>query len=176
MPYLLIAARAALIAVFALAVISKVRSSAAYTGFRKALRQLGIVPASTVNAAAASAVAVEAAIVVSLALPARPVIFAGFVLAAGLLVVYIAVIAQVIRRGNRTTCACFGVTATPLGPRHIVRNAVLIAVALTGAAATGTHGHPGTPPGYVTAMVAGLFVGLLAAASDDIMELIAPTR
>jgi hypothetical protein len=49
-------------------------------------------------------------------------------------------------------------------------------VACTGAAAATIPGHPGTPAGYVTAAVAGLFVGLLAAASDDILELIAPTR
>lgn len=176
MPYLALAARAALITVFALAAITKLRNRSAYASFVNSLRGMHVVPDSAAGAAGISAVAVEVVIVVTLALPPHPVALAGFALAAGLLVVYIAAITQVIRRGNRTPCRCFGVTATPLRPRHIVRNAVLIAVALTGAAATIANGNAGTSAGEVTALVGGLFVGLLAATNDDIIELIAPTR
>lgn len=56
--------------------------------------------------------------------------------ALGLLVVFTALIALRLAQGRRPPCACFGaVTATPIGPAHLVRNAVFMVVALVAALA-----------------------------------------
>ena len=52
-------------------------------------------------------------------------------LAAGTLVVFTVVIAHRLLDGSRPPCACFGSrSGRPLGPRHLVRNLVLLAVAV----------------------------------------------
>jgi uncharacterized membrane protein YphA (DoxX/SURF4 family) len=46
-----------------------------------------------------------------------------------LLVAFSALIARRLRQGQHPPCACFGAwSATPIGPRHLLRNAVLIAI------------------------------------------------
>lgn len=62
-------------------------------------------------------------------LVARPPV--GGALALFLLVAFTAVIGDVLRRGVRVRCACFGgVRQAVIGPRDLVRNAALIAVAV----------------------------------------------
>lgn len=52
----------------------------------------------------------------------------------GLLVVFTALIVSNLVRGRRPVCACFGALgARPLGWGHVVRNGVLIALAVTAA-------------------------------------------
>ena len=52
------------------------------------------------------------------------------VAALALLVAFTVLIAAHLRAGRRPACACFGAwTATPLGWRHLARNAVLLALA-----------------------------------------------
>lgn len=64
---------------------------------------------------------------------ARPV---TALVALGLLVVFTALIAVRLAQGRRPPCACFGaVTAKPIGPGHLLRNAVFMAVALVAALA-----------------------------------------
>ena len=51
--------------------------------------------------------------------------------AIGLFVVFTGLIAAQLRRGHHPPCACFGSwSASPIGPRHVVRNVVLIALAI----------------------------------------------
>ncbi len=58
----------------------------------------------------------------------------GGVLAFGLLAAFTANLALVIRSGRVASCACFGGTsAAPVSARHLVRNAVLLAMALLAA-------------------------------------------
>ena len=60
----------------------------------------------------------------------------GGVLAFALLAAFTANLAFVIRSGRVATCACFGGTSTaPVSVRHLVRNGVLLALAL----AASTH-------------------------------------
>ncbi|MDH4148238.1 MAG: methylamine utilization protein MauE [Acidimicrobiia bacterium] len=55
---------------------------------------------------------------------------AGAVAAIALLAAFSAFLADRLRRGFDTPCACFGsASARPLGPRHLVRNAMLAALA-----------------------------------------------
>ncbi len=58
---------------------------------------------------------------------------AGWV-AAGVLLVFTALLAVRLAQGRRPPCACFGSwSAKPIGPGHLARNAVFIAVAVAAA-------------------------------------------
>lgn len=51
--------------------------------------------------------------------------------AAALLTAFTALVATNLARGHRPPCACFGAwSRTPLGPRHLVRNGLLVAAAV----------------------------------------------
>ena len=68
-------------------------------------------------------VAIGAALVVQLAEPVPAI--AALVL----LVAFSVLIALRLAQGRRPVCACFGAwSATPIGPRHLIRNGALIAV------------------------------------------------
>jgi uncharacterized membrane protein YphA (DoxX/SURF4 family) len=57
------------------------------------------------------------------------------VLAVALLIAFTVLIVQRLREGRHPPCACFGAwSAKPLGPGHLARNAVLIAVGLVAVA------------------------------------------
>lgn len=121
------------------------------------------------TAVAAGVLVAEAVTVVALAVPATA--RAGFVLAAVLLAAFTAGLAGVLRRGKRTPCHCFGTTAVAIAPRHVVRNALLTAAALTGAAA-----HGGAAPTAGLLLTAGVAVVLafVTVALDDLAGLFAP--
>lgn len=54
------------------------------------------------------------------------------------LVVFTVVIAHRLLDGSRPPCACFGARSSrPLGPRHLVRNVVLLVVAVVAVVGTG---------------------------------------
>lgn len=54
--------------------------------------------------------------------------------AAVLFVVFTVLLATRLAQGRRPPCACFGsLTATPIGPGHLVRNATFIVLALAAA-------------------------------------------
>ena len=59
---------------------------------------------------------------------------AAALLAAALLAVFTGLIVVRLAQGRRPPCACFGAwSAKPLGPGHVVRNVVLIALAIVAA-------------------------------------------
>lgn len=54
--------------------------------------------------------------------------------AVALFVAFTALLAARLAQGKRPPCACFGsLSATPIGPGHLARNAVFIAVAVAAA-------------------------------------------
>ncbi|MFH8519882.1 MauE/DoxX family redox-associated membrane protein [Streptomyces gelaticus] len=170
--------------VFLCSVAGKVRPSS-FRAFRGAVRRMlpesappafPPVFASVLGQArrGATAVAVgvlvaEAAIVVALAVPATA--RAGFVLAALLLAAFTAGLAGVLRRGTRTPCHCFGTTAVAIAPRHVVRNALLIAAALTGVAA---HGEAAPTAGLLLTAGIAVVLAFVTVALDDLAGLFAP--
>lgn len=173
MPYLEVACRLLLATVFGIALAGKVSGQAAWAAFEESLREMAVVPEHRVTAAAAAAAATEATIVVCLLIPAGPAGVAGFLLAAGLLTVFALAITSVVRRKSAVACRCFGTSSTPLSPRHIVRNAVLVVVALLGAVAT-VQTTATQLPAAILAGVAGAVVGMLVAALDDLVALLRP--
>ena len=99
--------------------------------FRDALAGYQLVPATAVRAVAALLAALELAIALALIAPgtgAAPALATG-----ALLALYAAAISINLRRGRRAIdCGC-GARPQPLGEGLVVRNAVLIAIALAAA-------------------------------------------
>jgi hypothetical protein len=95
----------------------------------------------------------------------------------GLLAVLTAAVVRSLRRGQRSPCRCFGASNTPLGTRHVARNAVLAAFGVLGIAA-GTVGDASSldlGPACVVAFAALIGVALTARLDDLISLFLATT-
>jgi uncharacterized membrane protein len=155
------AACAALIAlVFAASSVSKVRD---FRGFARSVPVLVPMPTRAVLPVSVAVVAAEAAAAVLVVVPATAA--AGFVLASLLLLAFAAAIGTALRRGRPAPCRCFGAGDTPVGPRHLARNTVLLCFAVLGALAPG---HLPTVAGAAVAVAAGGVAAVLVIAMDDI--------
>jgi hypothetical protein len=157
-----LACRAVLLLVFGIALVSKVRSRKDFDEFADSLTALGV------RRTAILVVAAEAAAVVLLALPTEW----GFVLAIGLLAVFIAGIVRAVRGKQKVSCRCFGASGNQLTGSHVIRNSLLVVVAAIGwfADATSTW-SPATGPTTI-ALLAGAFVGLAFVRWDDLRFLL----
>jgi thiol-disulfide isomerase/thioredoxin len=130
MEWVSVSARLLLAGVFALAAATKLLDQ---PGVRETLRAFRV-PARFVPAAALALPVGEG--LVSVALLLTPTARPGGVLGALLLLTFMVGIAASMRRGERPDCHCFGqATSAPIGRGTLVRNAVLLAVAVVVAAA-----------------------------------------
>ncbi|MFI1255080.1 MauE/DoxX family redox-associated membrane protein [Streptomyces netropsis] len=175
MGYVALGIRALIGAVFLASSIGKVTGRGAFGRFVSSVGDMRVVPRHRARAVARTVVTAEFAVWSALTLPVPAVAAAGFAVGAGLLVVFTAGIALSMRRGARTPCRCFGVSASPLGPRHIVRNLVLTALAVVGAVAVLASG-PADPGGAAVAVLGGLLLGALVATLDDVLDLFRPVH
>lgn len=168
MMYVNIAARVTLALVFSVALVSKLRSRSDYRAFRQSIMDMRLFPRNVASPVAALTVAVEAGIVLLLTFPAT--VRLGFALAALLLFAMTSAIAIAIGRGHRSSCRCFGRSMTPLGRIHVVRDVLLLCVALLGGLSSllqpVARSHPG---GVAVAAGVGLVLTILVAASDDLI-------
>jgi hypothetical protein len=165
MTYLSIAARCLLAAVLLAAAGSKLRNRASFAEFAMSLRPLGL-PSSV----AALTVFAEATIpALLLTTRTAPV---GLVAAAVLFTGLTMVPAMALRRGLHLACRCFGPARRPLTVRHVVRNAVLLTVAVTGLTAATGGAVPAA--GAVVAVGAGFVGALLLIVFDDLVDLVVP--
>ncbi|SES95722.1 MauE/DoxX family redox-associated membrane protein [Nonomuraea wenchangensis] len=174
MDYLALTARCALGLVFLVAVIGKVRGRAAYEAFRRSVPELVPLPRGAASAVLpALVVAAECAVVVLLTVERTAA--AGLALAAAVLLAFTAGIGRALRAGVRASCRCFGMTPSPLGRLHLVRNLALAALAVAGAAAVlaGAPGQP-HPAGVALAVAGGALLALPAVFADDLAALFAP--
>jgi hypothetical protein len=161
-------ARALLAVVFLAAVVGKARSRQGFAEFRDSVAAIG--PRWLPAGPAAGAVVVgEATTVVLLAVPGTRL--AGYALAAALLIVFCVGIARAVLARQSVRCQCFGAGGGVLGPKHLVRNGLLVAVAATGAL---TAGVPPSAPATLVALVAGAFLGLLTTRWEDVAFLLVP--
>ncbi|WP_410666386.1 MauE/DoxX family redox-associated membrane protein [Amycolatopsis sp. lyj-84] len=159
--------------------VSKVRGKAAYAEFVASVPAFGI-PARWTRPFAGVTLAAEFVIAASL-LPAaalsatgagRWLAIAGLVLAAGLFGVLTVAVWRAVARRTGAVCRCFGPARTVLAPRHVVRNALLLLVALAGAAAM--PGADGADPAAVALAAAVGAVGAVAVVRfEDLAELFA---
>lgn len=178
MPYLFLACSISLCLVFGVSASGKVGRSA-FRDFVTSAGPLKVLPRPFRSAAALAVLVVELALTVTLfagmAVTARPalapVAAVVFAAAAALLLAFTVAIAMMLRRGEREGCRCFGAKATPLGPAHLIRNALLLAVALAGLLAVGDLEASIEPAGAVLACAAGLVAGLLVTRFDDLTDL-----
>lgn len=150
--------------VFAVSAIAKLRD---FDGFVGSVPALAPVPPRLVRPLATTTTALEVLVPVLLVSPFTAPY--GFGLAAMLLAAFATAIAVAVRRGRHATCRCFGPSSAPIGPRHLVRNGVLLTVAVLGLLSPG-----GLPPagGIALAAFAGLVGAILIVAVDDIADLL----
>lgn len=121
---ILLLARLLLAAIFAVAGAAKLLDLAAT---RRTLAEFGM-PERVTPAAAVALPLVELA-TAALLIPAATGT-AGALLGLALLLVFVAVVARSLRRGETPDCNCFGgVHSSPVGPSTLVRNMLLAAVA-----------------------------------------------
>lgn len=170
--------------VFAASAASKLRSRQAYLAFRAGLGEAALVPPPVLPVTAALLAGAEAVLAAALTAAAVAVLaaapgaswLAGSALAAaaGLMVVLLAGVTVVVRRGTRARCACFGASSQPLGLTHVVRNACLLAVLAGGLAALPLAGGRAAVAGMALAVAGGLVLSLLFIRWDDLTGLFAP--
>ncbi|WP_418955694.1 MauE/DoxX family redox-associated membrane protein [Streptomyces tritici] len=174
MYYLGLAARLLLVLVFLAAVVGKTRRRPAFTGFAASLAALRLFPRGLATPVAAATVGAEALTAVLLAVPATAA--AGLGLAIAVLAAFVAGILAARRGGRLVPCHCFGATSAPLGLPHVIRNALLVAVAAVGLAAlTAAPGavHPG---GLALAAGTAAIGALMVVRMDDLLALVPTTR
>ena len=120
----LLVCRLVLAAVFVTAAVAKLLDR---PGTRRSAEQLGV-PAALAPAVAFALPLLEAAVAVALVPVATA--WAASLVAVALLLAFTGAVANVLARGEEAECHCFGrVSAEPVGPRTLVRNAVLLALA-----------------------------------------------
>jgi hypothetical protein len=176
--YLLIGCSLALCLVFGTSAAGKL-GNGRFGEFAAAPGPLQVLPRSLRSPAAHLVVAVEVLLTIALlvvtAVPNGRGVAGMAVVAFGastlLLLAFTGAIVVTLRRGDRRPCRCFGAGTVPLGRGHVIRNLVLLVVALAGLVAAA--GQPGTAglAGALVAAVSGLVAGLLITRFDDLVEL-----
>ncbi|WP_282692498.1 MauE/DoxX family redox-associated membrane protein [Streptomyces sp. CC208A] len=176
MGYVLLSCRLLLGVVFAVSAVGKLRGATAFRAFEGATRSMGV-PGRFARPVAVAVVGAECAVPVLLAV--GPAGAPGIGLALVLLAAFTVGIAGVLRRGTRTSCACFGASSAVIGRRHLVRNGLLLLCAGIGAGcALGGVSSATHAGGVVIAAVAALVGALLVTFTDELGELFGtgPTR
>jgi hypothetical protein len=166
--YLEVAGRVLLAVVFGVACAGKVSSPAAFAGFARSLSDLGwLTGRRRIAAVAALIPASEAAVTVLLAVPAT--VAWGFATATVLLGTLTAGAGIAIRRGRRVECRCFGASAQPMGAPAMIRNAILIAVAVAGlGACLAAPGGAGSPLALTVTAGLACLAGLMMVGWDEL--------
>lgn len=169
--------------VFATSAFAKLRNRTAYRDYRAGLRAMRLVPPSLLTGTAMTLVAVEAVAACGLAAAAGLLAagasaaypMSGFALAvaAALTLGLVSGVAVALSRGTQAACACFGgSSARPLGPAHLIRNTVLLALLAAGlAVGLLQRDRPGLADSLL-AVAAGLVLSLLIIRWEDLVALV----
>ena len=178
MDVVLVSCRGLLATMFLVSVMSKLRSRVAWQAFVASVHELRLLPERSVGPVAAVVMTAEVVSCALLVTPLAATAQAGFGLSSAMLAAFTVVIAVTVRRGLVVPCRCFGVAAAPLRWRHVVRNAVLAAVAFVGlfgglGAGVGPSGVPAgsSGPAVVVGLSTGLVVAVVVIVLDDLLEL-----
>ncbi|WP_327585556.1 hypothetical protein OHA25_59630 [Nonomuraea sp. NBC_00507] len=164
MSHVLVASQVLLTTVFVVSAYSKLRSRAALRSFAATLRLL---PGPTRFPAAMATVAMEVVAAATLIVLPRT----GLAASGLLLIAFSLWIAVSLRWGQREPCQCFGVSATPLGRVHLIRNVLLLVVVVLGWVTLTLPGGPVTVAGLALAVPVGLVGAILLIVFDDIADL-----
>lgn len=171
--YLAACCQGLLLFTFATATVAKLSGRHGLRLFADSLTETELVPARTALSAAAGVVAAEATTAGLLLLPTTRGL--GFGAAVLVLTTLTVGILRVLKRRASAVCRCFGTTPRRLGPRHVVRNVVLIAVAIVGFATTSISASRTLDVHYL-ALVTGVALALPLIMLDDVIELARPPR
>jgi hypothetical protein len=175
MPYLVIGARAMLFVIFVASFTSKVRSRTAFAAFADSLAGFGIRGARLQARSAGIVITAEAAAAVLVALPFTVV---WGLTAGGLIITVFTAQASIARRqGLLPVCNCFGSAKSKFGARHIMRNGLIIAVAIAGLLAEFASGrtHLAVAP-VVLATGLAVIAGAGIVVWDDLAALLGPLQ
>ncbi|GAA2588845.1 methylamine utilization protein MauE [Dactylosporangium fulvum] len=162
---LLLYSRCLIGAVFAIAVVSKLRAPGAFV---TSVRQMEVLPTGWAPPVAVAVVVGEAAVVLAMVRAPLP----GFAGAMLLLGGFTAAVAVAMRRGKPATCRCFGTAGAPFGRRHVMRNLALIACAGAGGALAAAGVTDVTGRMLALAMPAALLSAVAVTRLDDLMFLL----
>jgi len=175
MDYVAVVCRCLIAGIFGIAALSKLRGRAVFEDFVRSTAVLlpTAVPRNrTIRWIGATVAAAEFAIAALIAVPATVRI--GFGLSTVMLTTFILGIADVLRRGERVPCRCFGASTAVLRTRHLIRNALLLLVAGTGLA-LGPGDLDGTQPaGLYVAIGAATVLIVVVTRLDDLVALSTP--
>ncbi|MEV3872436.1 MauE/DoxX family redox-associated membrane protein [Streptomyces sp. NPDC049906] len=174
MTHLVLTVRLTLAGVLLVSAVAKARAfEDSRTMLDGLLRRIGPRGGRLARPAAVALIAAEAVTGLALLGPAatvRGALVAAVVLTAGFTA--LAVVATVTRA--EVSCACFGRPTARLGPRHVVRNAPLLGMALLGlwgVWAAGATGYPNAPAVALCAVTAAVITAVTAY-FDDIADLL----
>ena len=159
--------RLALAVVLGTAFAGKLRGPRPFHALVSTMTELGMPAMFAIRPVAALVLALElAATVLVITVP-----LVGYPIAAALLLAFTAVVINALRRDEPVACRCFGASTAPIGPAHVVRNLLLLAVAGSGAAlyASGSTGELGL---VLVLGVTGVLVGSLVTRWDDLIFLL----
>lgn len=148
---------------------SALGKATAIDAFRDSVHDLGGVPGRRVKPVASAVVALET-LAAALMLFGRPGAIAGFVLAAGLLAVFTAVLVRALTQRRQVSCNCFGRQQRRISWYDVGRNAALVAVCAAGVVAAVVVSGPG--PDLALTLVLGLMAavyGLLVTGAEDVV-------
>lgn len=167
---------AAVALTFALSAATKLADPAA---FRRSLPATLGVTRSRARVLAPAVVAAELAVALAVVagIWAPPVALLGFVAATALLGVFTAAVHSMISRNVTEPCHCFGPRDAPPGPVDLVRNAILLAIAVAGGLGVGLGATVGGADVVraTAGALAGAVIALLVVHLDELRWLVGPT-
>lgn len=163
--YVQIFCRSVVLLVFAISFVSKVRARAA---FQQTITTFALLPRQFSGPVATLFLTAEALVVV-LTILAGPFLLPGYLLAAGLLLLFSAALLSVLIRRISSTCSCFGPTTTPISSIDIVRNTGFIACSFGGCVTLTGSAHLDAPDllaWALSGLCALVFVGIWTQLGD----------
>jgi Methylamine utilisation protein MauE len=185
--YLAVGAMATLGWLFGTSGLSKTRTAAARNDLRISLRALTWLPKQAVGPVAATlslaeialalgcAVAIAASI---LRLPGhRAFALTALVSASALVAILTVGVGATLRSGEPARCACFGRDERPISRVHLLRNALLLLIAIAGVGALArSPGEPIDAASGALAVAVGVILSVILVNLDDIVTLFKPLR
>ena len=171
--YALLFCRIAIILVFTLSFVGKVRD---ITAFREAVTDFRLLPESWSRTLAWTFPGAELAVVL-LVMGGGSGLLLGFLLAAAWLMVFSLALVIVLGRNSRVTCNCFGGTVRRISPYDVARNTILLLCSLIGMRALiGSAQNSTGLENVLIGLMAGSFVVLLINLADIAETLRQPFR
>lgn len=164
-----------LFVIFAASFTSKVRSRTAFAAFADSLAGFGVRSSRLQARTAGIVITAEAVAAALVALPFT--VIWGLACGGLIITVFTAQASIASRHGLRPVCNCFGSSKSAFGARHIMRNGLIIAVAIAGLLAESASGrtHLAVAPVVLATGIA-VIAGMGIVVWDDLAALLAPVQ